>query len=98
MRLERRKARAFGLRAETLAAMWLRLKFYKILARNFAARGGEIDLIARRGEVIVFVEVKARPTLDQAFLAIDAAKAARIAHCGFLAFRQPLGCRPGFPR
>ena len=78
MRLGRQKARAFGLRAETLAALWLRLKFYQILARNFAARGGEIDLIARRGDVIVFVEVKARPTLDQAFLAIDAAKAARI--------------------
>jgi len=78
MRLERKKARTFGLRAETLAALWLRLKFYQILARNFAARGGEIDLIARRGDVIVFVEVKARPTLDQAFTAIDATKAARI--------------------
>ncbi len=99
MRRERRKARAFGLRAETLAALWLRLKFYQILARNFTARGGEIDLIARRGDVIVFVEVKARPTLDQAFLAIDAAKAARIlARRGILALRQPLGCRPDFSR
>jgi putative endonuclease len=80
----RKKARAFGLRAETLAALWLRLKFYKILARNFSARGGEIDLIARRGDVIVFVEVKARPTLEQAFLAIDAAKAARISRIAAL--------------
>jgi putative endonuclease len=77
-RHRRKKARAFGLRGETLASVWLRLKFYRILARNFSAPGGEIDLIARRGGVIAFVEVKARPTLDQAFIAIDSAKAARI--------------------
>ncbi len=78
MRRGRKKARAFGLRAEGLAAVWLRLKFYRIVARNFSAPGGEIDLVAQRGATIAFVEVKARPTLDQAFLAIDAAKAGRI--------------------
>ncbi len=78
MKRGRKKARAFGLRAEGLAALWLRLKFYRIVARNFSAPGGEIDLVAQRGMTIVFVEVKARPTLDQASLAIDAAKARRI--------------------
>ncbi len=78
MKRDRAKARTFGLRAETLAALWLRLKFYEILERNFSAPGGEIDLIARRGALIVIVEVKARPTLDQAFFAIDARKAKRI--------------------
>jgi putative endonuclease len=90
MTRERHKARTFGLRAETLAALWLQLKFYRILARNFSARGGEIDLIARRGDVIAFVEVKARPTLDQAFIAIDTAKASRISRvAGFWLSANP---------
>jgi putative endonuclease len=71
-------ARAFGLRAEALAAFWLRLKGFRILERNYSAAGGEIDLIARRGGVVVFVEVKARPSFEAAQVAIDARKIARI--------------------
>jgi len=71
-------ARNFGLRAETLAALWLRLKFFRIVARNYAAARGEIDVIARRGRLVVFVEVKARPSLEAAQIAIDARKVARI--------------------
>ena len=78
MSRRRKKARLFGLQAENLAALWLRLKFYRVVGRNFVAPGGEIDLIARRGRLIVFVEVKARPTLDQAHFAINATKVARI--------------------
>ena len=78
MSRKREKARAFGLRAETLAAFWLRLKFYRIVARNFSAPGGEIDIVAQRGDTIAFVEVKARPQLDQAQMAIDTAKVRRI--------------------
>jgi putative endonuclease len=90
MTKKRLEARAFGLRAETQAALWLQLKSYQILARNFSARGGEIDLIARRGDVIAFVEVKARPTLDQAFIAIDTAKASRISRvAGFWLSANP---------
>jgi putative endonuclease len=88
----RQKARAFGLRAESVAALWLRLRFYRILARNFAASGGEIDLIAQRGETIVFVEVKARPSLDEALIALDAGKARRISR----AARAWLAAHPGF--
>ena len=88
----RRTARAFGLRAEALAAFWLRLKGFRVLARNYSAPSGEIDLIARRGGLMVFVEVKARPSFEAAQVAIDARKIApdfarrpRLARC------QPLG-------
>ncbi len=91
----RQKARAFGLHGESLAALWLQLKFYRIVGRNFVAPGGEIDLIARRGGLIVFVEVKARPTLDQAQFAISATKVARIsraARCWLAANNSAAGC------
>jgi putative endonuclease len=64
--LRRRRARSAGQRAELWAALYLRLKGYRILARTYCVRGGEIDLVARRGPNIVFVEVKYRPTLAEA--------------------------------
>jgi len=74
----RRRAHLFGLRAESVAALWLRLKFYQIIDRRFAAAGGEIDLVARRGATIAFVEVKARDDLDAAAEAITQSKRRRI--------------------
>ena len=74
----RRRAHRFGLRAESIAALLLRLKGYHPLARRFAAAGGEIDLIVRRGATIAFVEVKARDDLDAAMEAITEAKRRRI--------------------
>ena len=74
----RRKAHEFGNRAEWAAVALLRLKGYRILATRFSVPGGEIDVIAARGDTIAFVEVKARPTLDQAMLAISATKRQRI--------------------
>jgi putative endonuclease len=62
-------AELFGRRGETLAAWYLRLKGYRILARRYKCPVGEIDLIAERFGTTVFVEVKARTTR----LAVDAA-------------------------
>ena len=78
MRQKRVAALAFGLRAETLAALFLRAKFYSIVARRYSIREGEVDVIARRGQVIAFVEVKARPTLDDAAISISNEKRRRI--------------------
>ena len=55
--MERRELGAWG---EERAAKYLRGKGYTILARNFRCRSGEIDIIARRGGIIAFVEVKLR--------------------------------------
>jgi len=60
----KRTAEQFGRRAETLAAWSLRLKGYRILARGFRTPVGDIDIIARRGRLVVFIEVKARRSLD----------------------------------
>ena len=74
----RRRAHLFGLRAESIAGLLLRLKGYQVVARRFAAAGGEIDLIARRGATIAFIEVKARDDLDAAREAITESKRRRI--------------------
>lgn len=49
-----------GRQGERLAARFLRRQGFRILRRNCRARGGEIDLIARDGDEVVFVEVKTR--------------------------------------
>lgn len=63
-----RKQAAFrlGMSAEGKAALFLNAKGYREVARRWKCRAGEIDLIMRRGNLIAFVEVKARPTLDNA--------------------------------
>jgi putative endonuclease len=74
----RRRAHDGGRRAEIFAALFLRLKGYRILARRYRINGGEIDLIAAKSDSIVFVEVKMRATLTEALLAIDATKRRRM--------------------
>ncbi|WP_048645457.1 YraN family protein [Nitratireductor soli] len=66
----RQRAYRRGHRGEWLAATVLMLKGYRILARRHRTRLGEIDLIARRGDLVAIVEVKARPTLEQAMEAV----------------------------
>ncbi len=75
----RRVAERKGHWAETLAALLLQIKGYSILERRFRSRAGEIDLIARRGRRIAFVEVKTRSTVDQAAWSITPHQQARIA-------------------
>jgi putative endonuclease len=78
LRLKKLRARAFGLWAEKAARLWLMLRGYRLLGQNYAAAGGEIDLIASRGSVICFIEVKARPRLDDARTAITPTKKRRL--------------------
>jgi putative endonuclease len=67
-----------GHRGEFLASLALILKGYRIVARRFRVKAGEIDLIARRGDLVLVVEVKARPTLMAAMEAITATAERRI--------------------
>lgn len=57
---EKRKFYHFGLLSEHVAALFLQLKFYKIIERRYKCKLGEVDLIARKGNKVVFIEVKAR--------------------------------------
>lgn len=54
------KAKSLGYKGEDLAARHLQSLGYKILENNFTVRGGEVDLVAQDGEILVFVEVKTR--------------------------------------
>jgi putative endonuclease len=59
-----------GHRGEWLAAMALRAKGFRIVAKRYKTPVGEIDLIARRGDLIAIVEVKVRPSLISAMDAV----------------------------
>lgn len=69
-----------GPKAEALAATFLQARGLRIVARNVRSRYGEIDLIAREGDTVVFVEVRLRRSLQfgGALASITAAKRARI--------------------
>ena len=69
-RPERLKAFRLGLSAESRAAMFLIAKAYRIVARRFKTPFGEIDIVARRRRTLVFVEVKARASADEAVAAV----------------------------
>jgi putative endonuclease len=69
-RPERVAAFGLGLSAESRAAAWLVAKGYRILARRWKSPVGELDIVARRRQLLVFVEVKARATLDDAAEAV----------------------------
>lgn len=70
MRDKRQQAEARGRLAETLAVLLLRLKGYRILARRLRLSAGEIDIVARRGRTVAFVEVKARADHTTAITAV----------------------------
>lgn len=74
----RLKAYRHGRRSEWLAALPLLAKGFRIVARRYKTKLGEIDLIARRGDLVLIVEVKARATLEQAMDAIGRESQRRI--------------------
>jgi len=55
---------ALGIKGEKLALHFLRQRGYKIIARNFSCRFGEIDIIARQGKTTAFIEVKTRTSCE----------------------------------
>ena len=74
----RAEREARGRRGESLAAWYLRIKSWRILARRVKTARGEIDLIARRGAVVAFVEVKWRASAAELDHAIDAYRLRRV--------------------
>jgi putative endonuclease len=67
-----------GLSAESRAAAFLIAKGYRILAKRFRTPHGEIDLVAKKRNLLAFIEVKARASLDEAAYAVTPRQQARI--------------------
>ena len=76
--MNRQVAEKRGRGAETLACWYLRLSGWRILARRARVPGGEVDIVARRGRILAFVEVKARATDDAAGIALDQYRLRRV--------------------
>jgi putative endonuclease len=77
--VSRHVAEARGHWGERRAALWLRLHRWRIVAQRVKTPVGEIDLIARRGKITAFVEVKTRNTPAELDLAIDEYRLRRVA-------------------
>lgn len=91
--IRRKRAERSGRRAEMLASAAYIMRGYQILERRFRAPQGEIDLIARRGRLIAFIEVKLRQDADAAILAVTPSSRRRLERAagGFLALRPHFG-------
>jgi putative endonuclease len=97
--MSRRRREVLGRLAEAVAALCLRLKGYRILARRWRTPVGEIDLVARRGDLVAFVEVKARATRLDALEAITPGQRHRVEQAAALFLQhhpQLASCRLRF--
>jgi putative endonuclease len=87
---------AFGKTGEDLACVELERRGYEVIARRYRRRGGELDIIARDGATLVFVEVKARDgrAFGDAAEAVTAIKQRRMAHLAldYLTRHHLTGC------
>jgi putative endonuclease len=90
MLINKKASYNFGLLAEDLAVIYLRFKLYKILARRYKSKLGEVDIIARRGKNLVFIEVKARKNASGIYEVLSTHQRARITRAAslFLAKNQ----------
>ena len=77
--MNRQEAERRGRSGETIACWYLRLHVWRILARRVRVRGGEVDIVARRGRTLAFVEVKARSSEAAAGMALDHWRLRRVA-------------------
>ena len=77
--MKRQLAEKSGREGERRAAFWLRAKGWRILAERVKTPRGEIDLVAKRGGVVAFVEVKWRRRKEDLDLAIDEYRLSRVA-------------------
>jgi putative endonuclease len=76
---KRERAETRGRRGETIAAWWLRLQGWRIVGERVRTARGEVDLIARRGKTLAFIEVKARKSDADLAIAIDHPRLRRVA-------------------
>ncbi len=76
--MNRQRAEARGRRGEAIAAWWLRLHGWRIVGERIKTPRGEVDLIARRGRTLAFIEVKARVKDADLATAIDAYRLRRV--------------------
>ena len=77
--MSHRAAEKRGRGAETIACWYLRMYGWRILARRARVPGGEVDIVARRGRTLAFVEVKARSSDAAADFALDDYRLRRVA-------------------
>lgn len=78
MTRKKQQAHRFGLHAEKIAALFLRLKGYRVVAERYRNPKGEIDLLAVKGRVLAVVEVKARKDFSQGAASITPFKQRKI--------------------
>ena len=69
--MKRQQAERSGRDGETRAALWLRAKGWQVLDRRVKTAAGEIDLVAKRGRLVAFIEVKWRQKREELDHAID---------------------------
>ena len=91
-RTKKQRAFRFGLLAELVGVVYLSLQGWRIIARRYRNPWGEIDLIARRGSSLAFIEVKARATREAAAESLGPVQRSRIVRAaqGFLAANPSL--------
>jgi putative endonuclease len=84
--MKRQQAEKRGRQADRIAGWWLRLKGWQIVGRRMRTPAGEVDLVARRGSMLAFVEVKARASGAELALAIDERRLSRVAAAAEMLF------------